>query len=69
MFTSNYMLTLTPINYIWYLFFLPIILVRNLLNLVPKEEWNNLEQHDQLENNVSVFAELLMETEKWEASS
>ncbi|CAE1153727.1 unnamed protein product [Acanthosepion pharaonis] len=40
--------------------------LRNLLNLVPKEEWDNLEQHDQLENKVSVFAELLMETEKWE---
>lgn len=52
-----------------FLFFSSTILVRNLLNLVPKEEWDNLEQHDQLENKVSVFAELLMETEKWEASS
>lgn len=53
----------------WFYLFFPTIIVRNLLNLVPKEEWDNLEQHDQLENKVSVFAELLMETEKWEASS
>lgn len=40
--------------------------LRHLLNLVPKEDWDNLEKHDKLESNVSVFAELLMESEKWE---
>ncbi|GAB1598324.1 R3H domain-containing protein 4-like [Argonauta hians] len=36
-----------------------------LLNLVDKDEWGNLENVDNVEPRMSVFAEILMDKEKW----